>query len=211
VVRDGLCQPQDCASQIAVNLSPPRPGEFVIDLCAGVGTKSTQAAELMKNEGIVLATDIDERKLANVVEGAARLGLSIVQTTSLDALDSALARVGRPLDVIVVDAPCTNTGVLARRPEARYRASQKTLASLVKIQCELLDSAASLAGPQTRIVYTTCSLEKEENEDQSRAFCNRHPDWRAVNESFTLPDLDRGGGYAAVLMRNIQRASTPSI
>ncbi|HKQ48344.1 MAG TPA: transcription antitermination factor NusB [Phycisphaerae bacterium] len=199
--QEGLCQPQDSTAQIALNLSPPRPGEFVLDLCAGVGTKSTQAAELMGNEGIVLATDIDYAKLTHVATGAERLGLRIVQTTPLDALDAALSGIGRPPDLILLDSPCTNTGVLARRPEARYRASQKTLTALTKIQSDLLDRAAALAGAQSRIIYTTCSLEKEENEDQSRAFCQRSPQWRIAEESFTLPDLDRGGGYAAVLSR----------
>lgn len=201
VLQDGLCQPQDSTAQIALNLSPPRPGEFVLDLCAGVGTKSTQAAELMGNEGIVLATDIDAAKLTHVAAGAERLGLTIVQTTPLDVLDAAIARIGRPPDLILLDTPCTNTGVLARRPEARYRASQKTLTALTKIQSGLLDRAIALAGAQSRITYTTCSLEKEENEDQARAFCQRHPQWRIAEDSFTLPDLDRGGGYAAVLSR----------
>lgn len=200
VVGEGLCQPQDSTSQIALNLSPPKPGEFVLDLCAGVGTKSTQAAEWMKNEGIVLATDLDDGKLTKVLGGAERLGLSIVQTTPLDALDFALIKIGRQPDAILVDAPCTNSGVLARRPEARYRAGQKALTSLMMTQIEILDRAAALSGPHTRIVYTTCSLEKEENEDQARAFIERHAGWRIAQESFTLPDLERGGGYAAVLV-----------
>ncbi len=202
VIREGLCQPQDSTAQIALNLAPPRPGEFVLDLCAGVGTKSTQAAEWMGNEGVVLATDIDDGKLAKVVEGTKRLGLSIVRTTPLDSLESTLTAIGRSPDVILVDTPCTNTGVLARRPEARYRASQRSLNALTQTQRELLERAATLAGPNTRIIYTTCTLEQEENEDQARAFCQRHADWRIAQESFTLPDLDRGGGYAAVLLTN---------
>jgi 16S rRNA (cytosine967-C5)-methyltransferase len=199
--QEGLCQPQDSTAQIALTLSPPRPGEFVLDFCAGVGTKSTQAAELMGNDGIVLATDIDAAKLTHMATGAERLGLTIVQTTPLDALDATISKIGRPPDLILLDTPCTNTGVLARRPEARYRASQKTLTALTKIQSDLMDRAAVLAGPTTRIIYTTCSLEKEENEDQARAFCERHQQWHIAEESFTLPDLDRGGGYAAVLSR----------
>jgi 16S rRNA (cytosine967-C5)-methyltransferase len=166
-----------------------------------VGTKSTQAAELMGNDGIVLATDIDAAKLARVAAGAERLGLTMVQTTPLGALDAALSTIGRPPDLILLDTPCTNTGVLARRPEARYRASQKTLTALTKTQSDLLERAAALAGPTTRIIYTTCSLEKEENEDQARAFSQRHQQWRIAEESFTLPDLDRGGGYAAVIQQ----------
>lgn len=205
VVQEGLCQPQDSTSQIALTLAPPKPGEFVLDLCAGVGTKSTQAAELMGNDGIVLATDIDAEKLTRVIEGSTRLGLSIVQTVSLDELDAALSRIGRAADLILIDAPCTNTGVLARRPEARYRASQRSLNALTQTQRELLTRATELAGPQTRIIHTTCSLEKEENEDQVRWFCEQYSDWRMARESFTLADLERGGGYAAVLVRHLDR------
>lgn len=205
VVRDGLCQPQDSTSQMALTLSPPKPGEFVLDLCAGVGTKSTQAAELMGNDGVVLASDIDPEKLRKVIESSKRLGLSIVQTVSMEDLDTALARIGRVPDLILIDAPCTNTGVLARRPEARYRAGQRSLTALTQTQRELLERAVALAGPQTRIIYTTCSLEKEENEDQARRFREQNGDWEMSGESSSLPDLDRGGGYAAVLTRRSNR------
>jgi 16S rRNA (cytosine967-C5)-methyltransferase len=201
VVRSGLCQPQDSTSQTALTLSPPRPGELVVDLCAGVGTKSTQAAEMMDDEGAIIATDADALKLSRITADCQRLGLTIVQPVSLDDLDRRLAELGRPPDVVLVDAPCSNTGVLARRPEARYRASQRALGELVAIQAGLLKRAAALAGPATRLIYATCSLEREENEQAVEDFCEAAPEWEVVEQVFTLPGEDRDGGFAAVLRR----------
>ena len=195
----GLCQPQDSTTQIPLRLSPPQPGELVVDLCAGVGTKSTQAAELMRNQGLVIASDTDAGKLDGIPLTAQRLGLSIIQPTPADLLETILAGSSRQPDVILLDVPCTNTGVLARRPEARYRASNRDLLALVEIQRDLLRRAQALSAPDTRIIYATCSLEREENEDQAAWFGETFPSWRIQTQVFTTPDADRDGGFAAVL------------
>lgn len=201
-MQSGLCQPQDTTARVAVRLADPKPGEFVLDLCAGVGTKSTQAAEWMSNSGIVLATDINSAKLDSIETAADRLGISIIRTLPLDELDSAIVEFGKQPDVIVVDAPCTNTGVLARRPEARYRAGKRSLDEVVEIQTGILKRANDLAGPNTRIVYSTCSLEREENEDQVTRFLTDHPEWKAAETPFTLPSMDCDGGFSALLKRS---------
>jgi 16S rRNA (cytosine967-C5)-methyltransferase len=200
VLHAGLCQPQDSTSQIALRLSPPLAGELVIDLCAGAGTKSTQAAEMMRDQGLVLAADSDPVKLAKMPENAERLGLTIIRPTPAEQLDGQLAALGRAPDLILVDVPCTNTGVLARRPEARYRASQRALSQLTAVQGQLLRRAASLAGPRTRLIYATCSLEREENEGAVEGFCQSLPEWHVEKQVFTLPDADRDGGFAALLV-----------
>ncbi|HVP13120.1 MAG TPA: transcription antitermination factor NusB [Phycisphaerae bacterium] len=200
-VQAGLCQPQDSTSQLALRLCPPQAGELVVDLCAGVGTKSTQAAEMMNNSGVVIASDMDEARLGRIPASAERLGLTIIRPTPLEQLDACLAELGRAPDLILVDAPCTNTGVLARRPEARYRASQRALKELTVTQGRLLERAAKLAGPRTRLIYATCSLEREENEEQISRFCELLPQWQVQTQVFTLPDADRDGGFAAVLMQ----------
>ncbi|MFQ5429243.1 MAG: hypothetical protein ACE5E1_02935, partial [Phycisphaerae bacterium] len=197
----GLCQPQDTTAQRALRLAPPQTGDCVVDLCAGAGTKATQAAEMMRDCGTVIATDIHAEKLVAVRASAERLGLHIIHPTPIERLGDALARVGRPPDLILVDAPCLNTGVLARRPEARYRASAKALRAVVELQRGILQHARDLAGPRTRIVYATCSLEQEENETQVAAFCDAAPEWKVDRQVFTLPDATRDGGFAAVLVR----------
>ncbi len=212
----GLCQPQDATSQLALKLSPPRPGEFILDYCAGLGTKSTQAAEMMNDSGIVLATDMNPSKLDGVRSSARRLGLSIIRTAPLDQLDAALKEIGRPPDVLLLDVPCLNTGVLARRPEARYRAGARALRSIVQTQRGILCRAEALIrsaeSPGRRIgtahdappklIYSTCSLEAEENEDQVVWFCTAFPGWRIHAQQFTTPAALRDGGFAAVVVRD---------
>lgn len=200
-IGEGLCQPQDITSQKTLRNAGLKPGMFVIDYCAGVGTKSTQAAALMNNEGLVIATDIDERKLERLGEAAASHGISTIKTCAIDAVSAEIAAARRSLDVILIDAPCLNTGVLAKRPEARYRAGQRALHEIAEIQTEILDTGASLADPATRIVYATCSLEDEENRKQVDAFVDRHPDWSLSRDELTLPDGKCDGGYWAILER----------
>ena len=202
VFRDGLCQPQDSTAGLALRLAGPKPGEFVIDLCAGSGTKSTQAAEMMGDRGRVVAVDRDDERLERIAGNAERLGLSIIRVMPLYELDEAVAAEGRPPDWIVVDAPCSNTGVLARRPEARYRATWQAIDELVEIQAEILARAVAIAGPTTRIVYSTCSIEREEDEKQVRAFVAENPNWRLVEERLTLPDAQRDGGYVAIVQQS---------
>lgn len=200
VIAEGLCQPQDATAQVALNLAQLEPGMFVIDLCAGVGTKSTQAAELMDDAGCILATDLHLEKLAQIEAGARRLGIGSIRTVPLDELDAAIARVGRAPDVLLLDVPCLNTGVLARRPEARYRAGQKALRSVCEAQAAILARAASLACKATRIVYATCSLEPEENESQVEGFLRANSGWRRAAERSTLPGELHDGGYAALIL-----------
>jgi len=201
VISEGLCQPQDSTAGLALRLAPPQPGELVVDLCAGVGTKSTQAAELMNNTGVVIAADTNAERLGKISPAAERLGLTIIRPTPMDGLVDAITCAGRAPDLILADVPCLNTGVLARRPEARYRACQKALKSIVVLQRNILERAEQLAGPTARIIYATCSLEREENEAQIEAFCETFPHWRVERSTLTLPDADRDGGFAAVLVR----------
>lgn len=201
VFREGLCQPQDSTAGIAMRLAAPAPGEFVLDLCAGSGTKSTQAAEMMGNRGRVLATDTDAVRLSRIAENAARLGLTIIEAIPIEQLDAALVAAGKPPDLIIVDAPCSNTGVLSRRPEARYRATRKSISSLVEIQRSLLAQAVRLSGPKSRVVYSTCSIEREENEQQVETFLKQHPGWQLRIPVLTLPDTDRDGGFATIMSK----------
>lgn len=204
-IRDGLCQPQDSTAGRALRLSPPRPRERVLDFCAGVGTKSTQAAEMMNNTGVVIATDADASKLDFISAAAGRLGLTIIRPVPMDRLSAVLAEAAGPPDVILLDVPCLNTGVLARRPEARYRAGAKSLKSIVEIQRGILHRVRAMAGDRTRIIYSTCSLEPEENEQQIEAFCEAFTEWVVAKQELTLPDQGRDGGFAAVLVNKTAR------
>jgi len=200
-IEDGLCQPQDATSQRTLLEAGLRPGMTVVDWCAGIGTKSIQTAELLKNDGLVIASDIDEIKLANIEPACERHGVEIIETVPAEELTARLQALPQPPDVILVDAPCLNTGVLAKRPEAKFRASQKALASIESLQQDILQAALDAAGESTRVVYATCSIETEENAGQMKAALARNEGWRLEKDVFTLPDVDCDGGYVAVLVR----------
>lgn len=200
-IEEGLCQPQDVTSQRPLIDAGLKPGMTVVDWCAGIGTKSIQAAELLKNDGLVIASDVDDGKLARIAPACDRHGVEIIETVPADALAARLRALPSPPDVILVDAPCLNTGVLAKRPEAKFRASQKSLQSIDALQAEILSAALAAAGPQTRVIYATCSIEAEENSGRVKKTLAAHDEWRLESERLTLPDATCDGGYYAVLVR----------
>lgn len=203
---EGWFQPQDRTAMRVVEAMAPAPGQTIIDLCAGLGTKTTQMAERMHNEGVILASDKDDSRLSAVRENCGRLGVTIVRTVPPDRIQKA-AQSLRRIDWILLDAPCSNTGVLARRPEARYRVSEPSLRSLTSLQLELLACSVQLASPDTQIAYSTCSLEIEENEALVTRFLENRPEWRLQRSTRVLPSAGatpidyHDGGYWAILGR----------
>jgi 16S rRNA (cytosine967-C5)-methyltransferase len=203
--REGLCQVQDVTAQQAVVAAELRPGQIVLDLAAGAGTKSTQAAEIMKNDGLVIAHDVATARLDRIASNAARLGIEIIEVVPPDRLDATLA--DYDLDVILVDVPCSNTGVFARRPEAKYRQTPQSLASLKKQQIAILRRAISLAADSgaARIVYSTCSIEPEEDEQVIQEVLTGQSEWIVADAHLFAPTFTgpitswRDGGYVAVI------------
>ncbi|HOA73221.1 MAG TPA: transcription antitermination factor NusB [Phycisphaerae bacterium] len=206
LLRAGLFQPQDPTATRPVRRMELQPGQTVLDLCAGLGTKTTQMVEAMGDDGRILATDIDAARLDGLAEVVQRLGYRSVDVVPMHELEDRVRALGR-LDWILVDAPCSNSGVLARRPEIRYRLSMRGLIKIAEVQLGLLDQAARLAGPQTRIMYSTCSIDPEENQQVCVRFLEAHPDWMLADSYLTLPDAGdtaidwHDGGYWAVLAR----------
>ena len=171
---------QDEASMLVSRLLDPRPGEVIADLCAAPGGKTTHLAQLMKNTGRIYALDQYSHKTNLIAENARRLQIKIIETVTTDARDW---RPDRSLDGVLLDAPCTGTGVLRRRPDIRWRRQPSNLKEMVALQETLLRHAASLLKPEGRLVYSTCSVELEENEGQIRSFLATHPEFRVE-----LPD-----------------------
>lgn len=204
--EEGLFQPQDrTAMEVLPKASDYRikPGDIIVDLCAGLGTKATQLAEMTRDRGVVLATDKDGDKLELLRANALRLGCQSIQILSVPETVSRAAAAGGA-HWVLVDAPCSNTGVLARRPEARYRLTPHSLETLNKLQIEVLAEAAQLLRPQGRLIYSTCSIDPQENEQVAAHFSETHPDWRFITSETTLPQAGplptdwRDGGYFAV-------------
>jgi 16S rRNA (cytosine967-C5)-methyltransferase len=184
---EGLFTVQDETSMKVAPLLDPKPEERVLDLCAAPGGKTTHLAERMGGKGQVVAVDLADR-IGLVAESAKRLGLANVDCV---AGDGATIAFREPFDAILVDAPCSNTGVLARRPDVRWRLRQKDIAGAAALQRRLLANAARLLAPGGRIVYSTCSLEPEENRVDL-------PGFRVIQEELTLPTDRRSGGFQAL-------------
>jgi 16S rRNA (cytosine967-C5)-methyltransferase len=201
---DGLFYIQDTTASETVKMLDPQPGWTALDLCAAPGGKCAALAMLMQDKGVILASDIDAKRLQQVRENAKRLRLQSVEIVPHNRVEH-VAHKQKRLDAIVLDVPCSNTGVLARRVEARWRWTPQAVAALQKIQQNLLEQAAALARPGTKILYSTCSIQPDENQRQVQQFLKTHNRYRLLNEKLTLPALqtettcDHDGGYAAVL------------
>ena len=157
---DGLIQPQDPTASAVIDAASPQPGMTVLDLCAAPGAKTTLLAEHMRNDGRIVALDVSADRLARIDDNCRRMGITIVSTRPADKAGSLQAGT---FDVALADVPCSNTGVLARRAEARWRFDETRLAALAADQRTLLSMAAQFARPGGTVVYSTCSIEPEEN------------------------------------------------
>lgn len=179
--QEGLVEIQDHGSQIACLAVAARPGETIIDLCAGAGGKTLALAAAMENRGTLLAGDTDRGRLSRLPPRAQRAGAGLIETRLLNPGREVemLAEVAGRADAVLVDAPCSGTGTWRRNPEARWRLDPAGLERLCRAQASLLDIAAHLAALTGRIVFITCSLLDREGADQVEAFLQRHPGWRA--------------------------------
>ncbi|MEI7825510.1 MAG: 16S rRNA (cytosine(967)-C(5))-methyltransferase RsmB [Chlorobiaceae bacterium] len=189
-LTDGRLTVQNPAQGLACLLLNPAPGSNVLDLCAAPGGKATFMAELMQNSGQITAVDRYEQKLLKIETHAEALGITIIRTVAEDA------RIFVPEitpHAILLDAPCTGTGVLGRRAELRWKLNPETLRELRILQAELLDHAAELLDKDGILVYATCSIEPEENSLQIEAFLQRHPDFIADPVGERIPEQFRNG------------------
>jgi 16S rRNA (cytosine967-C5)-methyltransferase len=173
VFRKGEIEVQDEGSQLAALLAGARPGEQVIDLCAGAGGKTLALAATMENRGQIYATDIDKRQLAPIHERIARASARNIQVRTPRGEADVVADLAGRADLVLIDAPCTGTGTWRRNPDAKWRVRPGALAERVKQQAALLDRAATLVKAGGRIAYVTCSVLEDENGDQVRAFLAR--------------------------------------
>lgn len=202
----GLFTVQDITASQAVRLLQPQANWTILDLCAAPGVKTAQLAEAANDLAEITATDIDAERLQKVKENVDRLGIRSVTIVKYKELltNSQFAILNSKFDAILLDVPCSNTGVLARRVESRYRLKQNTIAELAETQTELLQKAAALVKPGGKICYSTCSIQKAENTDLVRQFIAKNADFELQNEKLWLPSAERfghDGGYVAILSK----------
>ena len=197
VVARGEAAVQDEAAGLVVRVLDPQPGESVLDGAAAPGGKAIAAAEAMGNRGRVVAVDLHPAKTGLIAQAAAAHGATIVEPL---AADLTAWESDEMFDRVLLDAPCSGTGVLAKRADLRWRRSPEALAELTDLQDRLLDAAAARVRTGGLLVYSTCSLEREENEDRVAAFLARHPAFapEAVGERVPEPFRTPEGHYAAL-------------
>ena len=189
LVRQGRCFVQDEASQIAVAALGAGPCERVLDLCAAPGSKSFGAALDMGDRGEVRSFDLHENKISLIRDGASRLGLSCIRADAADARAADPSKLGM-FDRVLCDVPCSGLGVLWKKPDVRFK-DLDAAAGLLPVQAAILDAGAACVRPGGRLVYSTCTLLPEENEEQVRRFLAAHPDFAPV--PFAVGDLATDG------------------
>jgi 16S rRNA (cytosine967-C5)-methyltransferase len=201
-IEHGLCYVQDPSTLMACDLLAPLPGETVLDACAAPGGKTTYLAALMKNQGRIVACDLYESRVARLRENLERLGVEIAEAIQHDCMQAHGALDGRQFDRILLDAPCSNTGVIRRRVDVRWRLTDEDFIRMPAQQLALLKRTVTLLKPGGTLVYSTCSLEPEENDLLVEKALEQIPGLRLVEARRTLPFVDRvDGAFAARLTK----------
>lgn len=179
LLKKGLCLVQDVAAGFAPTILDPQPDESVFDLCAAPGTKSIMMSDLMEGKGDILSVDISAERLEKLAESALNFDAENIKIRRGDVLEVSLGLA----DAVLLDAPCTGTGVLSKRADLRWRRDEEGLRKAVELQEQLLEEAANMVKRDGRLVYSTCSLEPEENMDQITKFLDKY-------DNFVLESLE---------------------
>jgi 16S rRNA (cytosine967-C5)-methyltransferase len=190
--RQGFFQIQDEASQMIVPILDPKPGETILDLCAGAGGKTGHMAQLMNNQGKIWAVDLQPKKIKALKENAARLGIGIIQGLTGDGLKETLfSRTAPMFDRILVDAPCSGWGVIRRNPDIKWRLKPEDSSRLVGMQNKFLQNSAGWLKSNGVLVYCTCTLSQEENQGVIQNFLQKNPEFILEDVSPFLPEKAR--------------------
>ncbi|HCQ39191.1 MAG TPA: hypothetical protein DIV39_08555 [Verrucomicrobiales bacterium] len=199
-VENGQVYIQDPSTRIAVELLAPEPGETILDACAAPGGKSSLIAAAMNNEGQLLCTDASEKRIPRLLENLAGQHVANAATAQFDWTDPAPQEWRAKFDRILLDVPCSNSGVMRRRVDARWRLKPDQLETLPAIQRLILENALPCLRQGGRLVYSTCSLEPEENENLIMSLLKEHPELTLLDSKTSIPFRDGfDGSYAALL------------
>ena len=199
---EGLFQVQGEASQLVAFLLDPKPGERVLDACAAPGGKTTHIAELMEDRGELVANDISARGLEKLKENVQRLGLTCVEAVAADVTQGLKGQLASPYDRILADVPCSGLGTLRSHPEAKWHREEKDIGRLSRLQRKILEQLPRYLKPGGILVYATCTLTREENEEVVEDFLRDHDDFALENGADFLPEparrLVRGNYFLAL-------------
>ena len=200
VNKNGLISIQGKSSQKAVETLNPKSGEHIIDMCAAPGGKSLYAADIMNNQGEILAFDLYEHRVALIEKEAKRLGVDIIKTKVKDAtvLDSELID---SADAIICDVPCSGLGTIAKKPEIKLKGISKDINELYDIQKKILDNAGKYVKVGGRILYSTCTINPKENDNQVENFLKENSNFELIQQEQIFPHDDFDGFYITIIKR----------
>ena len=199
--KAGLFEVQDAGSQTIAPFLQAKPGDFVIDACAGAGGKTLQFAAEMQNQGLLIAMDVEPYKLSELDKRAARNGATCI-TTSLIVNNQSIKTYYEKADRLLLDVPCSGSGVIRRDVDTKWKLQLEHVERNIEIQRDILTRYSQMLRPGGTLVYATCSIFKSENEDQVAWFLENHPDYVLEVEKRLNPGKDNDGFYMARLKRN---------
>jgi 16S rRNA (cytosine967-C5)-methyltransferase len=200
--KKGFFEMQDGSSQLVGPFLDPKPGERIVDACAGAGGKSLHLAALMKNKGKLITLDIVDWKLEELQKRARRAGVSIIEPRVIDST-KVIKRLHDGADALLLDVPCSGLGVLKRAPDSKWKLTPESISNLATTQKDILNSYSLMVKKGGRMVYSTCSILPSENQRQVDAFVAEHPEWNKIDEKIVLPrENGFDGFYMALLSRN---------
>lgn len=197
LINDGYCFVQDMSSQTAVKMLDPKEGELIVDCCSCPGGKSFGAAIEMQDKGRIYSFDLHKNKLSLVEKGAKKLGIEIISTAERDGRHPDSDLIGR-CDRVICDVPCSGLGVIAKKPEIRYK-ELSDIKRLPEIQYAILSASVGYLKPGGRILYSTCTINSAENEDIVERFLKENSEYTLVEQKTFFPTTQSDGFYAAVI------------
>ncbi len=203
--KNGFISVQDEASQLVARTLNPKKTDVVLDVCAAPGGKTTHMAEIMKNQGTIIANDIHEHKLRLIQQNAERLGLTNIEYSNFDGTKLRKVHTREAFDKILLDAPCSGWGVVGRKPEIKYFQNQEDIDEIMKIQEALLEEVNTLVKVDGVLVYSTCTINRGENDVQVKKFLKTHSNFELEKEIFILPYENHTDGFYIAKMKKVTR------
>ncbi len=199
--KNGWFEIQDAGSQEIAKFLNPVSGEYIIDACAGAGGKALHTAALMHNQGKIVSMDVYQRKLVEHEKRAKRAGVTIIHTQEI-LNESSIERFSLKADKLLLDVPCSGTGVIRREPDTKWKLSEESLANVIALQKEIIENYSLMVKTGGILVYATCSILKSENENQVEWFLGKHADFSLDEEKRINPGPHSDGFYMARLIKN---------
>lgn len=196
--KDGQIIAQDASSAEVAIFASPKKGMKVLDVCAAPGGKSLHMATIMENKGSILSCDLYESRLEKINENAQKLGTTIIKTMQADATE---AKYPDLYDIVLVDAPCSGLGVIGHKPDLKYHIALNDIYEIITLQMKILENVSKYVKEDGILVYSTCTINKQENEKQIKGFLKRHNEFTKVLERIVLPDVIHDGFYMVKLRK----------